>query len=49
MEIHESIHEIFRSDRRVADLFYGLYFGRHPERVLTSTASTSAARRCSSP
>lgn len=31
MEIHESIQEIFRSDRRVADLFYGLFLARHPE------------------
>lgn len=31
MEIHESIHEIFRSDHRVADMFYDLYFARHPE------------------
>lgn len=31
MEIHESIHEIFKSDRRVADMFYDIYFGRCPE------------------
>ena len=31
MEIHESIQEVFRKDRRLADLFYGLFFDRHPE------------------
>src|SRR4051812_41898546 len=31
MEIHESIQEIFRNDRRVADRFYGLFLERHPE------------------
>jgi hemoglobin-like flavoprotein len=31
MEIHESIQEIFRNERRVAELFYGLFLERYPE------------------
>jgi hemoglobin-like flavoprotein len=31
MEIHESIESVFRSEPRVAEIFYGLFLNRYPE------------------